>query len=295
MTVHPEKTKLKSFVEGKLQNNEFEAVKSHVDNCEFCHEFCEDYKMLLESINWSWSEEIPESAWAFANKLQNVPKARKVIDLRKLIESAIDIVSAITPTPELALAADGSKQDEIHLPRCIATYYSEEPNIILRVMSYPEQKDKYIQLASEDPSLSSNVILQLPDLNLDILTDQEGRATIQEGVIQDFADLKWQVKLPDAEFGLSPLKYDPNETMYSSETVLETNRKDKIKVKFEGKVEGKLITIEVLQLEGKSEFGSVKVAVSQETLSEVQETSHGKPISFQNLDVKKPINIKIFK
>jgi hypothetical protein len=295
MSVHPEKAKLKRFVEGKLPTNEAEAVKAHMKGCEFCSEFCDDYKTLLESLNSTWSEEIPQSAWTFANNLRSSPGARGVIDLKKLIETASDIVSAITPTPQLALAADGSKGDEVNLPRCLATYYSEEPNLVLRIMSYPEQKDKYIQLASENPELSSNVILQLPDFHLNILTDKEGRAILQEGVIEDFTDLKWQVKLPDTEFRLSPLVYDPNKTEYSSETVLETDRKDKIRVRFEGKTEGKLITVEVLQLEGKLEFGSVKVAVSQESVAEFQEASVGKPISFRNLDIKKPISIKLFK
>jgi hypothetical protein len=269
MSVHPNKVRLRQFVERKLSEDEYASVEAHVEECELCREYCENYRSLDKSIEWAWSTQIPQSAWDFAKRIQKAPRFRSVINLKPLIESFGDLFSAVEHVGALALAADGSTKPKFPVPRCLATYYSEDPDLVLRVMTHPDQEGEHLQLVSEDPNLRSCVVLQLPDLGHEFLTDHDGCVNLAPGLIKEYGELKWRVKLPDAEFDLTPLIHDPNATKYSSETTLETKKKDKIRVRFEGKAEGKLVIIEVLELEGESKLGTLRMVISKGTTSSV--------------------------
>ena len=81
--------------------------------------------------------------------------------------------------------------------------------------------------------------------------------------------MRWQVKLPDAVFDLEPLLYDPDRALYTDGTVLESPDGDRVQVLLEGKTEGKLITIRVLELDGSPDYEPIRVVVTQQKSSRV--------------------------
>jgi hypothetical protein len=152
----------------------------------------------------------------------------------------------------------------------------------------------YLQLISDDPALSSHIMVQIPQLQKEFITDENGRAEIDASVLDKPDQLSWQIRMPDAVFSLEPLVYDPNKTEYSKDIVLTTEKQDKIKVTFEGKTEGKQISIRILELDGRTDFGVVRVSVSQHHASLFKDVKRNESLSFDLVDATDEIKIRLF-
>ena len=108
------------------------------------------------------------------------------------------------------------------------------------------------------------------------------------------AELRWQIKLPDATFELIPAHYDPEQVEFSTQAVLESDRDDKIQVVLERKTEGKQIVVRVLELEGKDELDSVRISISQGQSGQLAQTRQGEPATFEIADPMRSIQIRLF-
>lgn len=284
--MHPSAKELRRFIENRLDEPSAGRVREHLGECEFCREFCENQRLFLDSVSRAAGEAIPIKALQLADRLYHETLQGRIVRLAQLTEG--DIKGAMPP-----LAADGDKEFAPHVQN-LTTLCSESPEIILRVMRDLDKGEDYLQLISDDPALSVRVMVQIPELKREFITDDNGQATLESGLPDAPEKLTWQIKMPEAVFSLEPLVYDPDKTEYAEDIILETERKDKIKVTFEGKTEGKQISIRILQLDGRTDFGPVKVSVSQQNVSVFKDVKRNELLSFDLINANDKINIRLF-
>ncbi|MEE9442392.1 MAG: hypothetical protein V3V99_06970 [candidate division Zixibacteria bacterium] len=282
--MHPDKEKLSLYVEGRLGDTDSDLIAKHLTQCEFCCEFCDNYVLLSKSMELSETENLPPEALDLADRLFKHSIKSNIIEL-KLLGSSYGRVNH--------LAADGN---EIKRERTknIATLYSQDPEVVLRVMHDSKQKHDYLQLISDDINLVSRVMIQLPELGHEFITDENGYADARDTVLRDCDKLKWQIKMPDAIFNLEPLVYDPEKVEYQEGTIFETEKHDKIRITFQGKTVGKQITLQILELEGSSDFDTIKVVVSQGKATKIIDAGPDEAVTFDISDPANPINIRLF-
>ncbi len=282
--MHPSKTELRLFADERLEDSGKESqISTHLEKCEFCREFCDSYRLYSESIEIASQEEIPEKFKKLADRLFAESLSKNIIYLIPFKKS----------TTSFSLAADGKKVPKAHVEN-LSTFYSDDPELVLRVMRDNTKGYDYLQLISDNQEIASNVLVQIPELKKEFLTDNQGRAKLEETLLMDLSHLKWQIKIPDAVFSLKPLVYDPEAVEYEKEVILETEKDDKIKIRFEGKTEGKQISIRVLQLEGRTDFGFVRVLVSQKDSKQIKDAAPDKMISFDITEPGVEIKIRLF-
>jgi len=254
--MHPNQSEIRKYCDRRLAEPAERKVAEHLDVCEFCREYCEEHRALAQAIGDAAASTVPTQ------------DSHRVDDIHRQTLAGITVrlapsIPVVPPEPAL-LAADGSHKAPARLEN-LATLYSENPEIVLRIMRDNARNHEYLQLVSEDEHLISRVLVQVPESDLSILTDQNGRGDIEWRQIKDITRYRWCVKLPDAEFALSPLQYDPETVEYHEETVLETSRGDQLGIRFEGRTEGKRLTVRILAFDGCSDFAPVRVVISQAT------------------------------
>ncbi|UCC44650.1 MAG: hypothetical protein JSU65_01605 [Candidatus Zixiibacteriota bacterium] len=285
--MHPTRKELIKFVNDEVIDSQQRGkVADHVAVCEFCSEFCNDYRQLSQPLELSPSEPFPERLQQLADRVYDCAIRSRVIELGPLTAGAAE-------EPASYLAADGTS-DEVAGVRSLATLCSENPEVVLRVIHDPSEAGSYLQLMASDPRLAAHVMVQVPELGREFVTDAAGRAAVDLEQVEHLERLKWQIKLAEAVFTLEPLKYDPDKTEYAEQITLETERHDRIEVRFEGKTEGKLLSIKVIELDGRSDFGPVKLAVSQKGRADLVAVEPGQDSRFDVSDAEATINIRVY-
>ena len=283
--MHPSQKKLSQFVDGKLNPQTAADIERHLEICEFCRDFANDYRLQNKLLAEVTTGTLPSKAMALAESLYNQAIAGRTIPITTLLERG--------GQSSMALAADGNKEF-VPSVQNLVTLCSESPEIILRVMRDQRKHQDYLQLISDDPLMTANVLVQIPELNLQYVTDSDGKAELDKALDDSIDKLKWQIKLPDVVYDLEPLIYDPDKTEYAENIELKTDRDDRIRVTFEGKTEGKQISIEILALDGRKDFGDVIVAVTQKSQPRTVAARSKKPMTFNLADDDSTINIRLF-
>ncbi len=283
--MHPLKAMLRRYIDGLLEDeSEKVRIEEHLGECEFCREYCENYRELNNALN-SPVDSSP-ALDQLANRLYKNAFGSNIVEL--------SLISSPESKPGYSLAADGEPELKKGI-YSLATLGSEDPEVVLKNMRDTERNLNYIQLLSEQPKYSSNVLIQIPEINREIFTDHNGRADLETSLPEKIAGMKWQIKLPDAGVSLSPIKYDPDKTEYQTEQVLETERNDKILIRFEGKTGGKKIILTLLQLEGNKDFGPVRISVSQKDYSMIHRIDKpGTELRFDLADPEAELFIRLF-
>ena len=285
--MHPSLEKLKLYIENKLDAISAADIGGHIETCEFCQEFCDDYRLFLNSLNAARSESLPQKARAIADRLFDSARNAFIIPLK------IMTTEPAVACNDILLAADGEEKGLAAVTN-LATLYSEDPEIVLRLMRDMEQGNDYLQLISDETNLISQVLVSIPELGREYLTDNTGRADLDKSDIIDYKSLKWQVKLPKAQFDFRPLDYDPEKVEYQNQYILETEHNDKIKIEFVGKSMGKQIAVSILQIDGSTDYGPVKIVISQHNESHAYEAAPKKSLIFHISDSADAINIRLF-
>jgi len=283
--MHPSKNELRRYANDTANQVEAEQIKGCL--CEFCREFVEEYQLLTQSVAKASAEPLPESARAQAESLYRQA-------LRGLLVAMTPLSDSI-PDQTIALAADGASRDKSDLSlENLTTLYSEDPEIVLRVMRDRAKRQDYLQLISESAEAVDNVLVQIPSLGREYLTDSKGWAELDRVPEESLSDIKWQIKMPDAVFDLEPLVYDPDRTEYSDQVELETENNDQIRVTFEGKTEGKQVSLEILRLDGSDDFGPIKVTISHDNSQSIMDAQPNQPIRFGLAESASVIKIRLF-
>ncbi len=266
-------------------NGGLEAIKEHLDSCELCSKLYNNLVEWKRQLQITEKEKMPARAAALADKL--FATAMRGILIR------LSSISAKSGTPPDLLAADGDRPSDLPL-QDVSTFISESPEIVLRVIRAGGGEPDKIQLITEDRALSSNVLVQAPELDCEFLTDLEGCAELSAPGVNTYDAVKWQIKLPDAVFSLEPLDYDPDKTESVLETVLESDQHDRIKVRMEQKAEGKLLQIEILELNGSEDFGDVNVVITHGGELAKNTGTPNQAITFTLPDKNAGIGIRLF-
>lgn len=284
--MHPAPIELKQYVEGSLPVSERPRVHQHLAKCELCREAVDNYRQLLEAERIAENEPLPSRASSVIDHLFAAASTREnVINLRLL---PVD-----RPKTGWRIAADGPEQPPLQLEN-LATFFSDQPELVLRVMRNRNENRDYLQLVADSPSQVAHQMVRLPELGLEFVTDANGEAGLQGVDLQQVQALKWQIKMPDAVFALESLDYDPDRTEYEKQFTLETEQNDRIRVTFEGKTEGRLLRIEILELGGRTEWDNVRVSVNQASRSDIKSTSANRPVTFTLTDPATGIDIRLF-
>ena len=284
--IHPSKHELNLFIDNGLDDAPRVAeISRHLEECEFCRQYWDNYRLYCEAGDEAAKGAISQAAWRLADRLYQQALSGKIVPLQFLpTDGAYE---------RMLLAADS---DSDFAPPVInlATLYSEEPEMVLRVMRDTDRNEDYLQLIGAEAELAAQVMIQIPELDREFITDAEGRVSLAGVELDDVEQLKWQIKLPDASFSLQPLHYDPDHTESAKEVSLQTDSGDRIEVIFEDKTEGKQIVIRVLELDGKTDFAPVRVAISQQETRRIKNVAANEPIEFGLIDPQQEINIRLF-
>jgi len=283
--MHPLKAMLRRYIDGLLDDKaERVEIESHLNECEFCREYCENYRELNNALDSPI--ETSRELGQLADRLYKNAFKSNIIELTS--------ISSPDSKPGYSLAADGEAESKKGI-YSLATMGSESPEVVLKVMRDTDRDLDYIQLISNQPEYFSNVLIEIPEINREIFTDHNGRADLATSLPDKIEKLKWQIKLPDAGLSLTPIKYDPDKTEYETEQVLETERNDKILIRFEGKTGGKKISLKLLQIEGKEDFGPVRVSISQKDYSMIHRIDKpGQELRFDLADPETELFIRLF-
>jgi len=285
--VHPSRSEIEMYLAGRLDDDKkgFE-IAEHLKECEFCGEIAEEFKQYLDLLYEEEESEMPLRAYQQVRTLHIRALERMSIPL-KLIKSAYDEEVAY-------LAADGSEGETPEIVN-LATFFSDHPELILKIMRNNRENHDYVELIGDEPFQVANVMIRIPEIDRDLITDSNGVASLTDLKDTHYDQFSWEIKMPDAVFHLEQLEYDPDKTEYSKELELETDHGDKIRIRFEGKTEGKQITVNILQLEGESDFGELKVLISQADFRFIKTISRKDILVFNLADPEAGIEIRLFK
>ncbi len=103
------------------------------------------------------------------------------------------------------------------------------------------------------------------------------------------------MRLPDAVFDLKPALYDPDNLEYLKELILETDEGDRVQVISEGRARSIQIKLQILELNGRSDFDDCTIHVSQPRNDIVLKAGRGAQVQFDIGDPKQPVTIGIFR
>lgn len=284
--MHPSNDILKKLLELRLNADEARSVQDHILSCELCQEFCDYYRSLVNSIRQEEGAPLPADAPRLANALYTGTFEERVITLLPLAKKSGYQYHRI--------AADSSCDQPNH-DFSLATLFSENPDVILRIMRDPKAKRDYLHLVSEDESLVSGVLVQLPDLDTEFLTDQSGHAIIGTELVGDYSELQWQIRMPHAVFQLEPLIDEHDSIEFSKEIRLQSESEDEVEVRFEKKGSARQLAVRIVKFAGETRFENLKVAVSLKHSSSLENAKSDRIILFNISDAEDRIVIRLFK
>ncbi len=286
MMIHPARKLLEALADNELSPTEGSGeVRGHLEVCEFCREYFEEYRAHSKAVRELMDAPLSERMTNFLSRLAREDRRGLVVNL--------SVLPVETVAPPKYLAADSPTAERLE-NLSIATLYSENPEIILKMMRNQSDGSRYLQLIAESIELTANVLVCAPEIGAAIATDADGRATLPEAVTDNPSSLQWQVRLPDASFDLQPLIYAPDKIEYLRETVLESDRGDRIKVTFIAKTVGKQVEIELLQLDGQENFDRVRILLVEDRRFELQSLVTGQRVLFTLPERTSSINLRIF-
>ena len=274
------------YLAGTLPKERQAAVQAHLEQCELCREVIDDLHEFGESSPIDSTTPLPPAARRQRDQIYQDALRGRVIPLSPLVTDP--------PAEEpYRLAADGLASDRPDV-ECLQEYFSESPELVLRLMHSRSDNQSWVQLVADDPNLAAHVLLRLPESGQELLTDSSGRADLPKlpGTTEG---LLWEVKMPDVTFTLDSLQYDPEKTEYATETMLESDRHDRVRLHFEGKTEGKQLTLEFLNLVDIADTDHLKVLVVEGTQAHIEDTKGARTASVRLSGSTKALTIRLYK
>ncbi|MBU0983288.1 MAG: hypothetical protein KKA42_05430 [candidate division Zixibacteria bacterium] len=281
--MHPTKEQLEQFV-ANVQEIPRADIEVHVRRCDFCREYCESYRQLIEYLKEAESEPLSPDERLLAESLLAQAIPTRIIDLKLL---------SVGPVGPTVMAAD-TNHTSVGGVQCIAQWASESPELVLRLM-HDTESDRYsLQVITDPPEQASGLLVSEADSGVSVVTDHAGAAPLPSDFRSRLRDVPWKVQLPDAALTLDPVDYDPDRTEAECETTLRSDRGDEIVIRFETKTEGRAVLLRVASLAGQTDFAPVQIAVSQGSLTRATRTGPSDTVSFKPIDNNSLINIRLY-
>ena len=261
--------------------------QAHIEGCEFCQHLVDEVRQELNALAQGSDCAMPPQALVLRDMLFNRAMRGLKVNLIPLTDPAITLVHTV-------LAADGPRRRTPQIEN-VGEYYSANPEMVLRLMRSQPEERLWVQLIAENPALTSHVLLRLPELDCEFLTDESGCANMPNVPDNQLERLKFEVKLPELNLALDTLQYDPEKTEYSAETVLETSHHDRVRVTLEGKTEGHKLTLEFLELAGISSSDPVTAFAIKDNSIQRGTMTGAQTATFELRGDPKALTIRLFK
>ncbi len=276
--IHPHRIAIEAFVDGTDADSR---VADHLRECEFCHAIAEQYRRRAAEVAAFMADPYLDQ---LAAQLERGIFGAKLIDLKLL---------STTSVRAGLLAADSAapKPPEI---QGLATLYSENPEIVMRYMRDRANSVDFLQLIADAPENIAHVLVRAPELDREFLTDASGRAEIGDNLITDPERARWQILLPEATFDLAPLLAAESRPEFLSDTILETARHDRIKITISGRDQSKQIVVELLQIDGKTDFPPVQILLVQDQKSQSSSAAPKQRVLFVLPETSRSVNLRVF-
>ena len=281
----PNEEELRCFVDGLLNEDDRRRIADHLTMCPLCREFCEEYRELLADLEATAEDAPPEAVSELAAGLHRQAVRGLIVPLRRLSETESEA--------PVRLAADAVPPERSGV-ESLATLYSEDPEIVLLLMRDHDHGRDYLQLVTEDPEIAAHALIRAPELEREFVTDTGGRAEVVDLPDRAWETSSWQIKMPDAVFEMEPLVYDPDRTEHATSAVLTSDQDDRVEISLERKTEGKLLSVRVLQLDGRADFGPLRVDVSQGRDGQLRRLGPDEAVVFELSDPEAGISIRLY-
>lgn len=281
--MHPSDLELIQFArKPAAERDSRDPVAVHMADCGLCRDELSLMEKWLADHNTQNSTMPPRSLFEEA-VLKLLQRPSSVIQLTILEMSQRTGVGH-------SLAADGVVMPQAGLQHR-ATLYSEEPEVILRIMYDPATQRDVLQLTADDPVLSGHVFIRYGDPPIDVLTNERGIAEIPAKSIDDPMALSWRVQLPDASFTLRAL----DAPRLPDETVIDLPDGDRIAVAALSDTAGLSLRVRPLRIHGREQIGRFRAVVCQSGGRwQVVDTPPSGECVAANLSSDAPIEIRLY-
>ena len=165
--MHPEKRDIREYVHGRKTASTDKQLAEHLEVCEFCAEYAEEIRAQMESLEAAKQEPPGTKAERMKQRIISQAFPPSLIHLQELHSEE--------PASN-QLAADGQQVS----PRWehLKTLFCESPDVVLRLTRDTEMARDYLQVIADDSSLYAHVMVSVPDKDLSVITDANGRADI---------------------------------------------------------------------------------------------------------------------
>jgi hypothetical protein len=281
--VHPADLDLLRFARLPAQKRDpNDPVAIHVTGCDECRE---ELLLMEEWLAYTNSQTPGQAVRSqFEETVLRLLQPRRSYVSLTLMDMPSDAVAGHS------LAADGVTAPVAGLQHR-ATLYSEDPEVILRLMHDPSTGRDLLQLTANDPSLTKHVYIRLSDPPAEFLTDEWGRAEVSGQSLGDPAVQSWRLQLPDASFMLKPLE----QPKAASETVIDLPGGDSVGVTILNDANGMSLRVRPLRIHGQESIERVRVVVCQSggRWQAVDTRAPGECVA-ANLSSDSPIEIRLF-
>ena len=158
---HPSETQLEQFAQfqEELDKDVFSAIAVHLRTCSACKEVVDWFRLFYQDF-WNARQ---------GSDREHGPDVIPLIPYKTLQKASMDA--------PIVLAAMSSQVQRRFVR--LATFYSEQDGIIVRLLRDEKENVLELYLNTREP-LETSVIVEFPQLNLEIVTDENGRASFTQ-------------------------------------------------------------------------------------------------------------------
>jgi len=208
-------------------------LERHLEGCPQCRFTLTQLNKELECLRAIWDESA-------------VPDIIRLFPLRPDASSG-------GPTPQ-KLAAQGVQKDARH---DAVTLASEDQQVLLRVIRDAHTEETWLYVVADDPALYENVLVRLPSVDKEFVTDPQGRVNLSVVDWPEKELLAAEVRPPKATFTMSPFR-----AVETGEAVeLRSTSGDRLKMALTGEGHNYRLEVHIVELSKAHMKAPLKLAV----------------------------------
>ncbi len=280
---HPTRNQLEKFAGGASPDV---AISRHVEECEFCREMIERLRSrALSDTELESSSTTPTLTGQAEACFTAALRGRRI---------ALKVLARQAPKASGLLAADSPPAAQPETA-AVATFFSEHPEVVLRLVHDARAGTDHVQVIADDAALFDHVLVCLPHREREFLTDSVGRAQIDSPPLMSPEDSDWELRLPEAVFELPEFVTGQPTAEGAVGTIFQTERGDGIRVKIEDQSGTWVLSAELLTLDGSSKFAPARFYLTTGSTAQTEAAVTGRPAHFTLPLVKLPTTLRLFR
>jgi len=281
--IHPTRNQLEKFVSGALPDA---ATSRHIEECEFCRE-------LVERLRSRASSNTALEFSAATSGLHGQAEVHFIVALRGRRIALKVLAHEVRGTPGL-LAADPPPAAQPEAV-AVATFFSERPEVVLRLVHDGRVGTGHIQVIADDAALYDHVLVRLPLRQREFLTDGGGKVEVDGPPLTNAQIDDWELCLPEAVLELTDFVAEQHTAEGSVGTVFQTERGDGIRVKIEEQSGAWMLSAELMTLDGSSQFAPARFYLTTGSTVQAEAAIAGRQARFVLPSVKVPTTLRLFR